>query len=339
MTTEQAYNLVNNYLLNGDYDEQLLDAIQYLSNLEEFDNILIDSLEEHFNKQKLYFIDFIRSFMDTYDRYYSRYDMDINDSNKDLKNVMNSYFLPSKYFKNVNIEYKLFSTLIPKVMNIEPCSTLLDIFKFYIKRLSVYEIANGYVEKTDNYFKNIHISVNTAARESISYIDNYVHSYNNRMFAAMNKGYKNVPDEKIKYCFEDYYNDPSKYYDNEKLRKRFPHFVGCYGELLYDEYLCNKYGVENVIWVSRYAGDGFGYDFIVKDNDKYIGIEVKSTIYLEKMITAEFTMSKNEYNKYTNFIGNVDETKIVHLCISPNRIVDIEEYDISYKDAMRTRVK
>lgn len=78
--------------------------------------------------------------------------------------------------------------------------------------------------------------------------------------------------------------------------------IGQAGEQFVYKFLINKYGEENIIWVSN--KDKFAnHDFQIKDNDDIRYVEVKTTTNYEM---RRFFISKNEYNFYEDKKDNYD---------------------------------
>ena len=109
-------------------------------------------------------------------------------------------------------------------------------------------------------------------------------------------------DDHIISTFYDAYNHPEKYNENQM------YFIeGDFGELmLYNKLRYEKNDDEEIIWVSRDIGDGFGYD-IAKYNHttNHIDLyEVKNTISEDKFLDVELTkfesLIKGASSNYSN---------------------------------------
>ena len=148
---------------------------------------------------------------------------------------------------------------------------------------------------------------------------------------------KKTPEYSVveyEYLFKLFYEE----YKNKIYKKRtnINEIIGGYGELLfYNKLLETAEG--DVIWVSRYHGDRFGFDFLVYNDDtkEFVFYEVKTTINKDKL--GEFYLTENEYKKYKKLSSLSLRNENIKFIIA-NILIDdkgiIDEVDYSINDDM-----
>lgn len=219
-----------------------------------------------------------------------------------LQDVMKYYYLPFRYSKNPTLDKKIIST----ILNLKH-----DSYDKILFSLSF----NSYGDKLA---KEIH---NFIAQEGIE-------------FESLGKDARcgwveKYPDkdqdiiDRFNIAKDNYHNE-----DNTKeVLKKYKKDIGNYAELEFFKYL-NKNRKENeqILWVSRFVGDGFGYDIMVCNNKtKEVKLyEVKGSISLfyskkfdltltESNILRSASESNVEYHIVKLFFDK-DKTKIYEIC-------------------------
>lgn len=342
---QDSIKIVINYLNNGfyasDLDIHILNCKDYF--IKEPNNPcwkpFAISFNKYFNNIKLHVIDLVRSFSTLSDKYECRYNFKPTATNTDLNMIIRYINLYYKDEYSCNIDNKLLYYFVPNY-NENSAYSYLNIINYFINNMELYEFTNGFItcEKIKNF--KLYIEMMECKRKAREFI--YSFFMNHFLFSDNNSSFKNRDkygnDEKITKDFEELYNIYQfNLLKNNYISDNWNSIIGIYGEYLLDERLTNMYNYENVIWVSRYAGNGFGYDFIVNDGSCH-AIEVKSTISYNNFLENKFFLTENEINTAINKVGKaIDNYDIKYLYINNNKIIDSK--DFIYTDKGLCRVK
>ena len=224
-----------------------------------------------------------------------------------FQDVLNYYYLPFRHSKNPVLDKKIIST----ILNLK-----YDSYDQILFFLSVNSYGDKLIKEIHNFIAFEGIEFESLGRDArCGWVEKYPDNDKEII-------------ERFNIAKENYYNE-----DNTKeIKNRYKKDIGNYAELEYFKYL-NKNRKENeqIIWVSRFVGDGFGYDIMVYNNiTKEVKLyEVKGSISLFYSKKLELTdtesnilryASKNniEYHAVKLFFDK-DITKIYEVCKKGNQ--------------------
>ncbi len=306
----QALENVKNYLLNNDYNKDTIisdiDLVSNCYNINPGHKMIAD-----FDKYYINFLD--RLCLETY-----------NFSNV-LLNPKDNYFyqelleyesLPLRTSKNPIID----KTLIEKI---------IDIKDLKYDKLLYFLLSSD--PRCDTLYDKIY---NFIVREGITY-DSFGKSQKVGWFSKCPES-----DEMIKENFKIAKDNYDTDLNNTDV---YRNYISRYSELEAYNYLKqNLKPYEKIKWVSRYVGDGFGYDImVINDYENEIKLyEVKGTIKKEnerntsltnyETTTLLLSEEKNmEYHILRVYIGDND-TRIYDICNTKDSVSSIDNKGFEY---------
>lgn len=211
-------------------------------------------------------------------------------------------------------ELGIIDEIIKNSMNLDEIikkdySTILKLMEnnhpndFYRKQLYLEDYAKTNFDYCTDYFLALYLGNNLGYYDSTKFFDSIIKKYNLDYNISKDDLLKKLKEHftikenkeiynKIKHKFspKNEYDAYSKFYNKNFIDKRYEDFKWMWGEE--DTYNVLKEAGRNPIWVSRYYGDGFGYDLLCRHlNDlREMLVEVKTTR------GNEVELTDNEYN-------------------------------------------
>ena len=275
-----------------------------------------DQIDNHIKSLINNVSDVIRTYSFREDAYSSAFDIIPNDNNLEIGKLTRFLQMPYRNHYDPNVDYYLFATFRSKEFSRDDNNDYLTLFKFLSNKVTIndlvqWDMVGYYMEYKDCGIEltDLLSCLNYCKKEAFRFVREQAHSIKefkkNPKIFGINKYLSN--DDIIR-SFIDYYNNKWEYYNNPRLKEKIPHIIGNYGELLFYKKLGQKYGYDNVIWVSKEVGDGFGYDFLIT-GEKLLALEVKTTA--NSNYFDNFIITNNEYNKYNSINNLGDENRYI----------------------------
>ena len=300
------YSIVNiiNYLENKDYNKSTIYS--------DIDLVINNNLSKYKSELTIYLINLIKIYLNNYIYLCSKF-LDIITTSKNYfyTELLEHQYMPFSKSRNPLIDKYLIEKLLG-VKNLD-----LDIMITTLISLVDEEKANNY--------KNM-MAITT------SIYDNNCIDYN------FERGFKSMHEYPSEEKIVDDYFDLIK----GKVNREENFIIGDFAELITYKRLLRLYPNEEVFWVSRDFGDGYGYDIAKYNikNDHMSLYEVKGTRNPNK----EFTLTEKE-TKTFKYGENINETDThimsVYLLDTNIKFVDVfktkegkvigkDQYNIDY---------
>jgi len=288
----QAINNINNFLKGNNYNEETaLNDITLVGNCYKLNpgHKLLSDLDNNF-----------LSYLDNKIREVEYFDKILLNPHENtyIQDTLKYYYLPFRNSKNPILDREILSTILK--LNDKSYDQII----FF---LSYYSYGKELIDQIHSFIAFYGITFESLGRDSrCGWYEKYPDTD------------KQIKDEFI-IANDNYYNEDNTKETIDKYNKA----IGNYAELEFFKYLNkNRKDEEQILWISRFVGDGFGYDIIVYNTitKEAILYEVKGSISIHKSRKIELTKTESnmlrfamsndtEYHMVKVFFGK-DKTKI-----------------------------